>query len=120
MSPEDRFYCIEVSPEDRFYCIEVSPEDRFYCIEVSPEDRFYCIEVSPEDRFYCIDYFSCGSYECLCQLLKKGSLVNVQDMSGYTPLHLAARNGYVLSNIYTVKHLDMHPRQGKTYEKLHA
>ncbi|CAH1799724.1 unnamed protein product [Owenia fusiformis] len=36
---------------------------------------------------------NCGSYECLCLLLKKGGDVNKQDMSGCTPLHLAARNG---------------------------
>ncbi|XP_071113082.1 E3 ubiquitin-protein ligase HACE1-like isoform X2 [Haliotis cracherodii] len=36
---------------------------------------------------------NCGSYECLCLLLKKGSKVNLQDVSGCTPLHLAARNG---------------------------
>ncbi|VDI41242.1 Hypothetical predicted protein, partial [Mytilus galloprovincialis] len=36
---------------------------------------------------------NCGSYECLNILLKKGANVNFQDMSGCTPLHLAARNG---------------------------
>ncbi|KAL4232649.1 E3 ubiquitin-protein ligase [Mactra antiquata] len=36
---------------------------------------------------------NCGSYECLCLLIKKGSNVNYQDVSGCTPLHLAARNG---------------------------
>lgn len=39
--------------------------------------------------------FSCGAYECLSLLLKKGIDVNYQDMSGCTALHLAARNGCV-------------------------
>uniref|UniRef100_A0A2K6LAQ1 E3 ubiquitin-protein ligase HACE1 n=1 Tax=Rhinopithecus bieti TaxID=61621 RepID=A0A2K6LAQ1_RHIBE len=35
----------------------------------------------------------CGSVECLVLLLKKGANPNYQDISGCTPLHLAARNG---------------------------
>ena len=38
---------------------------------------------------------SCGSYDCLLILLMKGMNVNQQDVSGCTPLHLAARNGWV-------------------------
>ena len=41
--------------------------------------------------------FSCGAYECLVLLLKYGANVNTQDMSGCTPMHLAARNGLVIS-----------------------
>ena len=41
--------------------------------------------------------FSCGAYECLVLLLKYGANVNTQDMSGCTPMHLAARNGLVNS-----------------------
>uniref|UniRef100_K1P6J8 E3 ubiquitin-protein ligase HACE1 n=1 Tax=Magallana gigas TaxID=29159 RepID=K1P6J8_MAGGI len=37
--------------------------------------------------------YSCGSYDCLLILLKKGIEVNRQDVCGCTPLHLAARNG---------------------------
>ncbi|KAG8123990.1 putative HECT domain and ankyrin repeat containing E3 ubiquitin protein [Naja naja] len=36
---------------------------------------------------------NCGSVECLILLLKKGANPNYQDISGCTPLHLAARNG---------------------------
>uniref|UniRef100_A0A665WSL4 E3 ubiquitin-protein ligase HACE1 n=1 Tax=Echeneis naucrates TaxID=173247 RepID=A0A665WSL4_ECHNA len=36
---------------------------------------------------------NCGSVECLVLLLKKGANPNYQDISGCTPLHLAARNG---------------------------
>ncbi|KAK7107145.1 hypothetical protein V1264_015110 [Littorina saxatilis] len=36
---------------------------------------------------------TCGNYECLCLLLKKGSEINQQDKSGCTPLHLSAKNG---------------------------
>ncbi|XP_019355452.1 E3 ubiquitin-protein ligase HACE1 isoform X2 [Alligator mississippiensis] len=39
------------------------------------------------------DQHSCGSVECLVLLLKKGANPNYQDISGCTPLHLAARNG---------------------------
>lgn len=39
---------------------------------------------------------SCGSVECLVLLLKRGANPNYQDISGCTPLHLAARNGYDL------------------------
>uniref|UniRef100_A0A8C8ID67 E3 ubiquitin-protein ligase HACE1 n=1 Tax=Oncorhynchus tshawytscha TaxID=74940 RepID=A0A8C8ID67_ONCTS len=35
----------------------------------------------------------CGSVECLVLLLKRGANPNYQDISGCTPLHLAARNG---------------------------
>lgn len=38
--------------------------------------------------------YSCGSVECLVLLLKRGANPNYQDISGCTPLHLAARNGY--------------------------
>lgn len=34
--------------------------------------------------------------ECLVLLLKRGANPNYQDISGCTPLHLAARNGYDL------------------------
>uniref|UniRef100_A0AAX7UU74 E3 ubiquitin-protein ligase HACE1 n=1 Tax=Astatotilapia calliptera TaxID=8154 RepID=A0AAX7UU74_ASTCA len=37
--------------------------------------------------------YSCGSLECLVLLLKRGANPNYQDISGCTPLHLAARNG---------------------------
>ncbi|KAM6323937.1 E3 ubiquitin-protein ligase HACE1 isoform 4-T4 [Aegotheles albertisi] len=37
---------------------------------------------------------NCGSVECLVLLLKKGANPNYQDISGCTPLHLAARNGH--------------------------
>uniref|UniRef100_A0A8C4HR59 E3 ubiquitin-protein ligase HACE1 n=1 Tax=Dicentrarchus labrax TaxID=13489 RepID=A0A8C4HR59_DICLA len=37
---------------------------------------------------------NCGSVECLVLLLKRGANPNYQDISGCTPLHLAARNGY--------------------------
>ncbi|KAH0622179.1 hypothetical protein JD844_024264 [Phrynosoma platyrhinos] len=37
--------------------------------------------------------YACGSVECLVLLLKKGANPNYQDISGCTPLHLAARNG---------------------------
>uniref|UniRef100_A0A7N9AUQ2 E3 ubiquitin-protein ligase HACE1 n=1 Tax=Mastacembelus armatus TaxID=205130 RepID=A0A7N9AUQ2_9TELE len=36
---------------------------------------------------------NCGSVECLVLLLKRGANPNYQDISGCTPLHLAARNG---------------------------
>ncbi|RXN09756.1 E3 ubiquitin- ligase HACE1 isoform X2 [Labeo rohita] len=39
------------------------------------------------------DQHSCGSVECLVLLLKRGANPNYQDISGCTPLHLAARNG---------------------------
>lgn len=39
--------------------------------------------------------YSCGSLECLVLLLKRGANPNYQDISGCTPLHLAARNGCV-------------------------
>ncbi|XP_061674921.1 E3 ubiquitin-protein ligase HACE1 isoform X4 [Syngnathoides biaculeatus] len=39
------------------------------------------------------DQHSCGSVECLVLLLKRGASPNYQDISGCTPLHLAARNG---------------------------
>ncbi|XP_037309448.2 E3 ubiquitin-protein ligase HACE1 isoform X4 [Pungitius pungitius] len=39
------------------------------------------------------DQHSCGSVECLLLLLKRGANPNYQDISGCTPLHLAARNG---------------------------
>ncbi|KAL7987871.1 hypothetical protein Chor_006790 [Crotalus horridus] len=38
---------------------------------------------------------NCGSVECLILLLKKGANPNYQDISGCTPLHLAARNGWI-------------------------
>uniref|UniRef100_A0A3Q2VEM2 E3 ubiquitin-protein ligase HACE1 n=1 Tax=Haplochromis burtoni TaxID=8153 RepID=A0A3Q2VEM2_HAPBU len=38
---------------------------------------------------------NCGSLECLVLLLKRGANPNYQDISGCTPLHLAARNGCV-------------------------
>ncbi|KAM4771820.1 E3 ubiquitin-protein ligase HACE1 isoform 4-T4 [Rhinophrynus dorsalis] len=37
---------------------------------------------------------NCGSVECLVLLLKRGANPNYQDISGCTPLHLAARNGH--------------------------
>uniref|UniRef100_A0A674ADW5 E3 ubiquitin-protein ligase HACE1 n=1 Tax=Salmo trutta TaxID=8032 RepID=A0A674ADW5_SALTR len=37
--------------------------------------------------------YICGSVECLVLLLKRGANPNYQDISGCTPLHLAARNG---------------------------
>ncbi|XP_017654542.1 E3 ubiquitin-protein ligase HACE1 isoform X1 [Nannospalax galili] len=37
---------------------------------------------------------NCGSVECLVLLLKKGANPDYQDISGCTPLHLAARNGH--------------------------
>ncbi|XP_062848256.1 E3 ubiquitin-protein ligase HACE1 isoform X3 [Trichomycterus rosablanca] len=37
---------------------------------------------------------NCGSVECLILLLKRGANPNYQDISGCTPLHLAARNGH--------------------------
>ncbi|XP_017654543.1 E3 ubiquitin-protein ligase HACE1 isoform X2 [Nannospalax galili] len=37
---------------------------------------------------------NCGSVECLVLLLKKGANPDYQDISGCTPLHLAARNGF--------------------------
>ncbi|CAG06244.1 unnamed protein product, partial [Tetraodon nigroviridis] len=37
---------------------------------------------------------NCGSVECLVLLLRRGANPNYQDISGCTPLHLAARNGY--------------------------
>ncbi|XP_041355177.1 E3 ubiquitin-protein ligase HACE1-like [Gigantopelta aegis] len=48
---------------------------------------------------------NCGSYECLCLLLKKGAGVNTQDVSGCTALHLAARNGHLkcLNKLLEVK-----------------
>uniref|UniRef100_A0A669CQI4 E3 ubiquitin-protein ligase HACE1 n=1 Tax=Oreochromis niloticus TaxID=8128 RepID=A0A669CQI4_ORENI len=36
---------------------------------------------------------NCGSVECLVLLLKRGANPNYQDISGSTPVHLAARNG---------------------------
>lgn len=41
----------------------------------------------------CVLFGSCGSVECLVLLLKRGANPNYQDISGCTPLHLAARNG---------------------------
>uniref|UniRef100_A0A8C2EB59 E3 ubiquitin-protein ligase HACE1 n=1 Tax=Cyprinus carpio TaxID=7962 RepID=A0A8C2EB59_CYPCA len=38
---------------------------------------------------------NCGSVECLVLLLKRGANPNYQDISGCTPLHLAARNGCI-------------------------
>ncbi|WAR08062.1 HACE1-like protein [Mya arenaria] len=73
---------------------------------------------------------NCGSYECLCQLLKKGSDVNIQDTSGNTPLHLAARNGHkrcvihwlaangrteILGDVYRlIGNIDIEDAQGQT------
>uniref|UniRef100_A0A3Q2TWG4 E3 ubiquitin-protein ligase HACE1 n=1 Tax=Fundulus heteroclitus TaxID=8078 RepID=A0A3Q2TWG4_FUNHE len=45
-----------------------------------------------EDLFL-FSCLSCGSVECLVLLLKRGANPNYQDISGCTPLHLAARNG---------------------------
>ncbi|CAF88170.1 unnamed protein product, partial [Tetraodon nigroviridis] len=43
-------------------------------------------------RLLCVP--SCRSVECLVLLLRRGANPNYQDISGCTPLHLAARNGY--------------------------
>jgi len=40
-------------------------------------------------------FYSCGHYESLLCLLKCGSDPNIQDISGTTALHLAAKNGYI-------------------------
>ncbi|KAM7382312.1 hypothetical protein PAMP_002050 [Pampus punctatissimus] len=46
---------------------------------------------------------NCGSVECLVLLLKRGANPNYQDISGCTPLHLAARNGYQPHSTFTSK-----------------
>lgn len=49
---------------------------------------------APTWRVSVLCLHSCGSVECLVLLLKRGANPNYQDISGCTPLHLAARNGY--------------------------
>ena len=50
---------------------------------------------------------SCGSYDCLVILLKKSTIhaINFQDISGCTPLHLAARNGLMLFLLFVFIYL---------------
>lgn len=60
---------------------------------------------------------NCGSYECLCLLIKKGSDVNARDASGCTPLHLAARNGQKKCLIHLLEHkatVDIRNNEGLT------
>ncbi|KAA8587865.1 hypothetical protein FQN60_016727 [Etheostoma spectabile] len=59
---------------------------------------------------------NCGSVECLVLLLKRGANPNYQDISGCTPLHLAARNGTELLHdlVQHVSNVDVEDAMGQT------
>lgn len=48
---------------------------------------------------------SVGGVETVTLLLKKGANADVQDRSGTTALHLAARNGSVYNGVHTYAHM---------------
>lgn len=54
-----------------------------------------CLVCCSALRYTVFSLYSCGSVECLVLLLKRGANPNYQDISGSTPVHLAARNGCV-------------------------
>ena len=48
-------------------------------------------------------YYSVGGFETVAVLLRKGANVNIQDRSGTTALHLAARNGSaIFCSVYDI------------------